>query len=99
MPQPTPQEQIAIREGIQSGRDGSATLVVLARAHEAAARHNMTETVKELRRHIYNLLPHPGPPPISKRGIFYSVLTGLITGTIITFIYAKTRLHERLGLK
>lgn len=98
MSTPTAEEQLIIREALSAGRGGSGTITLLARAHEIAAKHDMSATVLELRRHIYDLLPHPGPPPLNSRTVIYSILLGLISGTATAFIFSKTQLKRRLGI-
>jgi len=95
---PTEQEMLIMREALEAGRKGSATMTILAEAHDIAARHDMKATIEELRRHIYNLLPHPGPPPLNKKTVFYTIILGLISGLASAFFFSKTRLKSRLGL-
>lgn len=95
---PTEQEMLVIREALDAGRKGSATLTILAEAHDIAVRHDMKATIQEIRRHIYNLLPHPGPPPLNKRTVFYTIVLGLISGLASAFFFSKTKLKSKLGL-
>lgn len=96
--EPTPQEQILISDAIKAGRSGAATITLLAHAHDAASRHNMTATVKELRSHIYNLLPREPPPLITHRMVLSSILIGLVSGLATAFIFSKTRIKQKLGI-
>lgn len=96
---PSEEEQLIIRRAVDAGRTGSATITLLAQAHDIASRHNMLATVEELRRHIYALLPHPGPSPLSRKAIFYTIILGLISGIATAFVFSKTRIKHRLGIE
>lgn len=94
----TPEDQATIEQAIKAGRDGSATLTLLARAHDIATKHNMMGVVQELRRRIYDLIPRPPEPLVTGRGVIGSVFMGIISGTVIAWIYSRTKLHEKLGI-
>jgi len=85
-----PEAQL-IQKALQAGRNGSATLRLLAEAHEVAASRNMLETVKELRQHIYDLFPYTPPrtPILTARVLISSVIVGVISGPIVSWLSWK----------
>lgn len=89
-PQTAAEAQI-IDTALKAGRKGSATLRLLAEAHDVAASRNMLATVEELRQHIYNLLPYTPPrqPILTARVLVSSVFVGVISGSIVSWVWRR----------
>jgi len=91
-------EKDTVEAALAAGKNGSATMVLLASALEIATRHHMLASVAQLRRYVYQLIPPPEIPLISGRMVVSSIFVGLVSGTVIAWIYSRTRIHDRLGI-
>ncbi len=89
-------DYVVIKTALAKGRDGTATLTLLAKAHEFASARNMYDTIKELRQHIYKLLPYPQRDPFSRKAIAMMLMMGVVSAVGVGLILKHTGIREKL---
>lgn len=92
----TTEEITIIRDTMTAARENRATLTMLAQAHEIAAKHDLSENVRELRRHIYDLIPTPREPIFTRKAVVLSIMMGLVSAIGVGLILKHTGLKEKL---
>jgi hypothetical protein len=93
MPMPTPAkltplQGLQIQKTIALGRDGRASLVQLAKAHDLCQGAGLTACSAELRAHIRTMAAdHDVPHKRSGRDVLTGVISGMITHAILSGLF------------
>jgi hypothetical protein len=84
----TKEQGLEVQETIKIGRDGRASLVQLAKAHELCQGAGLTACSAELRAHLRTMAAdHDVPHKRSGRDVLTGIISGMLTHAILNGIF------------